>query len=351
MNTMKRAASAAAVAGLAAGFASAASAQQITLQFGHFWPTGAGPHADMAIDWTNQVTECTDGQVQFEFHTSGSQLGAVTRLEDHLRAGLLDIAHGLNHFPRGRFTAATVIDTPNLARSSYANANTLWSLYEEGLLAETYAGLHMLALHAHPAGHLHTRGQAVRLPSDVSGMRIRTPSPSMIMAVESMGGTAVGVPPGETYEVLARGTADGTVFPYEAVFGFGLAEVLDFHTEVGFYTTSFWFAMNENTFNNLPENVQACVNEASGRSLVQRIGAEYWPSWDIPGLEAAQAAGNEIIHLTEEERAAWTEHFIPVAEQWLDSLEAEGVDNAREIYARAQELVAQYEAAWQARSD
>ncbi len=351
MNTMKRAACAAAVAGLAAGFASAASAQQITLQFGHFWPTGAGPHADMAVNWTNEVSECTGGEVGFEFHTAGSQLGSVTRLEDHLRAGLLDVAHGLNHLPRGRFPTSTVMDTPMLARSAYANSNAMWTLFEEGMISEQYDGMHMLALHAHPAGHLHTRGRPVRVPGDAAGLRIRAPSPSMIMLVESLDATAVGVPPGETYEVLSRGIADGTVFPYEAIFGFGLAEVLDYHTESGLYTLSFWFAMNEDSYNRLPENVRDCIDAASYRPLVQRIGGEYWPSWDVPGRDAAVARGNEIITLTDEERAAWIAHLEPVADQWLASLEQEGVSNAREIHDRARDLILQYQDAYEARQD
>ena len=346
---MKRSRLLASAAAIAAMGVTGVSAQEITLSFGHLWPTGAGPHADFAIDWTEEVSACTDGQVAFEFHTAGSQLGAVTRLEDHLRAGLLDIAHGLNHLPRGRFDAATVIDTPLLAQSAYANSNALWTLYEEGLISEQYDGIHVLALHAHDAGLIHTSGTPVRVPSDVEGLRIRSPAPSVNLMVESLGATAVGVPPGETYEVLSRGTADGTVFPYEAVYGFGLAEVLDYHSEVGLYTTSFWFAMNEDVYDNLPENVRDCVDAASYRPLVERAGGEYWPAWDAPGRDAALEQGNEIITLTDEERDAWRAHFEPVVEDWLDELEGEGVANAREIYARAQELVSEDQEAYETR--
>jgi TRAP-type transport system periplasmic protein len=333
----------AATLSLAIGSA-AAHADQVTLNFGHFWPAGAGPHADFALDWTEQVAECANGAVAFEFHTGGSQLGNVTRLEDFLRGGLLDIAHGLNHLPRGRFDAATVIDTPLLAQSAYANSRALWSLFEEGLISDPYEGLKVLALHAHDAGLIHTAGTPVRVPEDARGLRIRTPAPSVALMVESLGAIPVGVPPTETYEVLSRGTADGTVFPYEAVYGFNLAEVLDYHSEVDLYTTSFWFAMNEDTYNGLPEDVRACVDEASYQPLVERFGSHYWPQWDAPGKELAISEGNEIIELTDEERALWVAHFEPVAEEWLDSLVESGVDNAHEAYDRAVELVSQYQA-------
>ena len=82
-------------------------AQPVKLKFAHFWPMGAGPHKEFAVNWTDQITECSGGEITFEFHTAGTQLGKVTKLEDELRAGIVDIAHGLNHLPRNRFTTAT----------------------------------------------------------------------------------------------------------------------------------------------------------------------------------------------------------------------------------------------------
>lgn len=336
--------SAFAVAGLMAG---AAHAEPVTLKFAHFWSTSGGAHTDFALDWTNQVTECTNGEVQFEFHTGGSQLGNPGKLEEFLRAGLVDVAHGLNHFPRNRFTHATIIDTPLLAQSAHANSNTLWSLFEEGLISEPYDGLKVLALHAHNAGMIHTNGTPVHVPADIAGLRIRTPSPSVALMVEALGGISVGVPPTETYEVLSKGTADGTVFPWEGVAAFNLAEVLENHTAAGFYTTSFWFAMNEDTYAELSSDAQSCVDAASYRALVNRTG-EYWDAWDVPGHDQAVAAGNAIIIPTEDEQAVWAEAMTPVIELYHDSLREGGIDNVDEIYTRAQELVAEYQAAYEA---
>ncbi|PCH98261.1 MAG: C4-dicarboxylate ABC transporter [Rhodobacteraceae bacterium] len=327
--------------GLLAG---AASAEPVTLKFAHGWPTGAGPHADFALDWTKQVTECTKGDVQFEFHTGGSQLGNFGKLEEYLRAGLIDVAHGLNHFPRNRFNASTVIDTPLLAKSAHANSNTLWTLFEEGLISESYDGMKVLALHAHNAGMIHTNGKAVRLPTDVAGLRIRTPSPAAAIMITALGGIPVGVPPTETYEVLSKGTADGTVFPWEAVSGFKLAEVLENHTDAGIYTTSFWFGMNEKSYKSLSAEAQTCVDAASNRTLVNKMG-DYWNKWDAPGKAQAIEAGNNIIVLTDAEKAVWTETMTPVIATYHDSLRGDGgVKNVDEIYARAQELVVKYQA-------
>lgn len=332
---------------LATILGTAANADPVTLKFAHFWPTGAGPHADFATQWTEQVTACSGGEISFEFHTAGSQLGNVTKLEEFLRAGLVDVAHGLNHFPRNRFDEATIIDTPLLAKSAYANSNTLWSLFEEELISEPYDGLKVLALHAHNAGLIHTNSTAVTTPADLEGLRIRAPSPAVGMMLEELGAVPVGVPPGETYEVLSKGTADGTIFPWEGVAAFKLAEVLDYSSDLRLNAASFWFAMNEGSYEGLSDSQRTCVDDASYRPLVNEFGA-YWDAWDEPGKAQTEAAENEVIVPSEDQMAEWTAAIAPVVTKYHDALREGGFANVDEAYARAQELVTQFEAEYQA---
>ncbi|MFZ7093961.1 TRAP transporter substrate-binding protein [Primorskyibacter sp. 2E233] len=328
----------------------AAQAEPVTLKFAHFWPTTAAAHTDFATDWTNQVTECSNGDIQFEFHTGGSQLGKITKLEEFTRAGLVDIAHGLNHVPRGRFPHATVMDTPLLGRSAYANSKMLWTLYEEGLISAPYEGLQVLAIHSHNASILHTNdSKQIRVPEDMEGLRFRSASESTGLALEALGAVPVGLPATETYEALAKGTAAGTFFPWEAVFAFKIAEVLDYHTEVPLIASSFFFAMNENKYNSLSEEHRACIDQASYAPLVDRFGT-YWDEWDRPGRDLAIKGGNEIVTISESEMALWEEALEPVIGTYLASLKEQGVENIDDIYARAKDLVTEYQAEYENRA-
>ena len=69
---------------------------------------------------------------------------------------------------------------------------------------------------------------------------------------------------------------------------------------------SFFFVMNEAKYNSLPENVQTCIDEASGETLVAKFG-DWWDAWDAPGKAAAEERGSEITVLSDEERAKWGE--------------------------------------------
>jgi TRAP-type C4-dicarboxylate transport system substrate-binding protein len=328
---------------LAAALAIPATGQaETTLKVSHYLPSIHGIETDFIKPWTEQVTECTDGEVTFEISGAGSQLGSVARQQEQVMAGVVDIAHGLHGIPRGRFPRTSIIDMPFLTDDAGAATYVLTQMLPNEL-AEEYKGLKVLALHAHNGGLVHTGSKKVETMEDMTGLRIRTPSPAVSEMLSFLGATPQGLPPGEVYESLQRGVIDGTVFPWDPVKSFGLNEVLNYHLDAGAYTVSFFYVMNESSFNSLSAEAQACVDQASGDALSAKFGT-WWDEWDAPGRQDAIDAGHEITELSPEERQRWRQALAPMIEGYLDTLEAGGIDNAREIYARMQELVSEYEA-------
>ena len=329
-----------AAAGLLA--ASSAQAETITLKISSFLPSSHPTQVDFIEPWAEALKERTNGQVEVEIYPAGSAFGHVAKQLDQVRAGVVDIAHGLTGIPRGRMPRTLIMDMPFLVETADAASRTLWDLYQDGDIAEDYKGLKVLALHAHNAGLIHTRGVQVTSMEDLEGLRLRTPSQAISMMLEALGANPVGMPPTEVYENLQKGVLDGNVFPYEAVHGFKLYEVLDYHLDARAYTTSFYFVMNQQRFDSLPEDVQAAIDELSGEALVSKFG-DWWNTWDEAGIADIEAAGNPVVTLSDEERDRWREALAPMIDAYLDQIEAQGVTNARAIYAKAQELVAQYE--------
>lgn len=316
-------------------------AAEYELKLSHFLPPVHGIHTDFLQPWAEELASCSDGQVAVEIFPGGTQLGNVARQQEQVLAGVMDIAHGLHGIPRGRFPRTSVIDLPFLTESADAASRTLWALFPDHL-AEEYEGLKVLALHAHNGGLIHTRGTQVATMEDMRGLRIRTPSPAISMMLESLGAIPQGMPPGQVYENLEKGVIDGTVFPWDPVRSFRLAEVLEHHLDARAYTVSFFFVMNRRSYDRLPAEVQACIDAASGDALIARFG-DWWNAWDAPGLAAAEEKGNSVATLSDEERDRWRSALAPMIKAYLDELESQGVENAREIYAAAQDYVAQFE--------
>ncbi|NBC94937.1 MAG: C4-dicarboxylate ABC transporter [Deinococcus-Thermus bacterium] len=326
---------------LALGIAGApAAAQEIELTLSHFLPPVHGIHTDFIEPWARELEARTDGRVAVEIFPGTAALGNVAQQYDQVVAGVTDIAHGLAGIPRGRFPRTSIMDLPFLTDDAGVASQTLWTLYQE-MIGDEYAEVKVLALHCHNGGLIHTRETPVETMEDMAGLRIRTPSPAISSMLEFLGATPVGLPPGQVYENLQRGAIDGSVFPWDPVASFRLAEVLDHHLAAGAYTTCFFFVMNQGTYDDLPEAVRAEIDAMSGESLVAQFG-DWWDAWDAPGLEAAEARGNAISFLTDAERERWRAALDPMIEDWLDAMEADGIDDARAIYARAQELVAEH---------
>jgi len=315
--------------------AGAAPAQEIELKLSHFLPPVHGIHTDFIEPWARELEARTGGQVKVSIFPGGTQLGNVARQYDQVRAGVVDIAHGLTGIPRGRFPRTSIVDLPFLFDDADQATRALWAVLPD-YLAEEYPGVKVLALHAHNPGLIHTRDRPMRTMDDLQGLRIRTPSPAISMMLEHLGAIPQGLPPGEVYEALQKGVIDGTVFPWDPVASFKLVEVLNHHLDARTYTVSFFFVMNQAKYNGLPEDVRSAIDELSGDHLIPKFGP-WWAAWDKPGLDAAQAAGQEIVPLSQEERERWLETLQPMIEAYLDQIEAEGVENAREIYVALQE--------------
>ena len=336
MTQIRRIAALAAATALTTGAAQA----QTELSLSHFLPAVHGIHTDFIEPWAESVTECTGGELTFNIHPGGTARGDVTRQQEQVLAGVVDVAHGLHGIPRGRFPRTSLIDLPFLTDDAGAATYALWELFDD-YLAEEYDGLKVLALHAHNGGLIHTRDRPVETMEDLEGMRIRTPSPAISDMLTFLGADPQGLPPGEVYENLQRGVIDGTVFPWDPVNSFGLAEVLNYHLEAGVYTVSFFFVMNQDRFDSLSETAQACIDENSGDALVANFD-QWWDDWDAPGREAAEARGSEIRVLSDDERERWREALEPMIDAYIAGVEADGVDNAREIYEAMQDKIAEY---------
>ncbi len=291
--------------------------------------------------WAAELERRTNGKVKVRFFPAGSAFGYVAKQMDQVRAGAVDLAHGLTGTPRGRLPRTSIIDMPFLVQSSNAASKTLWKLFPDYLKTE-YRGVKVLALHAHNAGIIHTRGKQVKTMADMKGLRLRTPSYAVAMMLEQLGASPVGMPPTQVYENLEKGVIDGTVFPWEAINGFRLYEPLEYHLDAKVYTTSFFFVMNQGKYDRLPADVRKVIDEISGDALVNQIGS-LWDEWDQPGLEAVKKKNNAITTLTPAQRNEWRTALAPMIEKYLDSIEKKGIKNAREIYAKAQAYVEQFE--------
>lgn len=331
---------AAALAALAASAIPAHAQEKIELKLSHVVPSSHWHHNEFLEPWGKELERRTNGKVVVRLFPVTSPLGNIANQLDQVRAGVTDIAHGVAGVPRGRMPRVGIVEMPFLFDSADAATRTLWSMAPK-YFREDFQGLKLLAIHAHSPGGIHTREKKVERLEDLRGLRIRTPTAPSNEMISLLGGTPVGLPIPAVYENLQRGVVDGTVFPWDPIGTYKLAEVTRHHLEGNLYTIALWFAMNEKKYQSLPADVRKAIDEISGDALIPKFG-KWWTTADQMGVEAAKARGNTITKLSGEERKRWEEALIGMLNRQMTGLEAAGIKNAREIYFEMQKGNAKY---------
>lgn len=326
---------------LTAGFGAITASAETTLKMSHFVPTAIGLHTDFMEPWARELEDCSGGEVTVEIHPAGSALGNITKQYDQVRAGVTDIAFGHTGIPRGRFPRTSLIELPFMAKSANASSFALWNVANT-LLKPEYPDVHILGMMAHNPGVIHSN-KPITSMSDLAGQRIRTPNPSISAVLEHYGAEAVGLPPGQIYENLQKGTVDGVAIDWTGIAAFRLSEVVQHHYDIPLYTVGFFFAMNQNTYDGLSDAVRACVDGISGDALVAKFGP-WWDKWGAGGLAQEQASADDVITVaTPEQIEAAKADLAEVTEALLQVVKDAGVDNADDIRAALEAESAKYD--------
>jgi len=334
----------------AAGLAVAAIARpafakaEVTLKMSNYLPPMHGFTRDFMVPFGEELKERTGGKVEVEVLDATTAFGKIDRQADQVRAGVIDIALGLNGIPRDRFVASSIMEMPFLVERAGSGSRAMWELFKEGAFGGEYDNFHVLGLMVHNGGLIHTVDKPVRTLDDLAGLRLRTPSPAVSAMLEELGASPVGMPPSAIYENLQKASLDGVITTWDLVGAIRANELLKYHTDAAAYAAGFHIVMNKKSYARLSDDVREVFDAMTGDALVAKMG-DWWDAWDTRGREDAVARGNEIITIDDETRAAWKTRLDPMITGYLDSLKDKGVADPQAVYARAQDLIAQFETA------
>lgn len=307
-----------------------ATAQTVELKLAHFLPTANGMHSDFMEPWARDLESCSEGEVKVTIFPGGTQLGNPGKIYDAVRAGAVDIAQGLSGIPGGRFERTRIAELPFIFDNADQATRAIWSVFPEHLETE-FPDVKILAIHAHNPGQVHTTEKQVTTTDDLQGLRLRFPTAAASAMISALGGNPVGLPPGAVYENAEKGVIDGAVFTWDTMASFNLAEVMKYHLDAKAYVTTFWFGMNQRTYDGLSDKVKACVDGQSGEALIAKFG-DWWNAWDKAGYDRVVAEGHDITVLSDEERAKWAATLEPMVTAFIADLESKGIDDAQAIY-------------------
>jgi len=173
---------------------------------------------------------------------------------------------------------------------------------------------------------------------DLKGMKIAGSAPEVPL-MKALGAVPVVMPLPAFYESMDKGVADGVSIPYGALGGWKLYEVTKYHTNVHFGTGPSWTAMNIDTWNSLPPDIQQIVTEVSNKIPVMFTAAVTGEANRT--INKIKELGQEIIELSPQERARWVATAEPIWNKWAADMEAKGLPG-RAVLAEAIRIAEEY---------
>lgn len=316
----------------------------IEIIFCHSMPAQA-PAAKVFKRWGDMIEQKSGDRVEFIYYWSNSLLSSDEAIKG-VKVGTADVTSVFSATQNYMPLTYNIMYMPFMGYPSMTEGTEIYEqLYNKfQVLRDEFKGLKRLSSRMYAAVQIHTADKMVKLPSDLKGVKVAcTTAGQMAMLVDMLGGAPVHMPTADMSMALNSGIVGGWFDHFPAIKVFGALTNLPHHTIMGEGGISMGLAsliMNPATFNKLPSDIQKIFEETSAWLSQELIRV------DKIEIEAAMNKAKELDHtfvyLTPEEIELWSDAAIPLHQQWIAEMEAEGKP-AKAIYDEARRLIKEYD--------
>lgn len=313
------------LAGLALGATAPGTAHAATrLRISTWLPPTHHLPADTLTTWSRAIAAASDGEVQLAIDPA--PIAKPPAQYDLVRDGIADIAYHVMAYTPGPFEIVRGVELPFISPDAEIGSQACYDWYDRNVgFEKEFKDVKVLSLMVHGPGAIHTKQKITNL-EELQNVKLRVGGGGVAMS-KALGATPVAMPAPKAYEAISKGVADGAMFPYEAVKGFRLVELVKYHLSIpgGLYTTPFAVIMNRAKWEKLPDAHKKVLTDLGGVAGAKMLG-QGWDRADKAGLATAQKAGNEVNTLGGAELERWAAKIAFMEEAWIKKAESRGLD-------------------------
>ncbi|MCV6590307.1 MAG: TRAP transporter substrate-binding protein [Marinobacterium sp.] len=301
-------------------------------------------NAEVWPTWAGWVEEATEGRVKVVVEYG---LGHPKTMFELVEDGVVDASFSYHGYVPGRFKLTQAVEQPGLGASAEAASVAHWRIYERYFAkAQEHDGLEVIGLFTHSQGQLHTT-KPVKSLADLEGRKLRLGGGVQGELGHRLGVTPVGAPAPKVYEMMQQGVIDGYLLSMIEHRYMRLSEVTPYVVRFpqGMYMGSFGIFMNPDFLDGLSEADRKAILSVSGEKLSAMAGRA-WDRGNAEGLEAARAAGVNILDVKPDEplAKAFDDLTADMDQRFLKIVERRGVD-AEKALAELRQIARDYQPA------
>jgi len=308
---------------VAGGIALGAAAQAKDLKVAFFASPKHPIWARLMAPWGKAIESANVGLKVTGFPGSqigGSPPGAFKRVVN----GIADVEFAMQGYTSTVFPRTLLVEIPLQWGSPTEATKALWRIFDKHL-AKEYKRVKVLAMWVTDTPTIMTN-KVVRVPDDLAGLKLRTPSRNQAAIIKGFGAIPVAMPMPQTYGAIEKGVVDGAVVGISVVNSFKLAEVVkNYIVDLPMGYSPQMIAMNRSVYDSLTAAQKAVIDKHSGLELSLK-GARLYERAREGGLKTVKKRKDtQITTLTAAEKAAWEARLKTIADQWVKDFEKQGL--------------------------
>ena len=302
----------------------------------------------MLVPFARAIEEESKGRIEVDLKPLGGY-GKPTELFTMVEKGGIEMASTVQGYHPGRFPQSSVMELPFMYDNSIAGTSAMMSLHKEGLLDKDYASVKVIALYVLPPYAIFTTGKKVQSVKDFRGLRIRTPSTTVGVALAKLGAIPLGLPLTMMGDTLASGHVDALGYGWDSlttakgVNGKPLIDQISVAVDARLGAPALMVVMNRAKWDSLPAELKLIIDKHS--SELPMVSAGIRESQEAETKKKLQADPRiTSISFSDEQRAELQRVTAPAIQEWKANMAKLGIDGER-LYTRARELIMQYKVA------
>jgi TRAP-type C4-dicarboxylate transport system substrate-binding protein len=303
--------------------AAQAAAKPIKLLWATFTPPGDVSTETMQA-FAEELKKRSGGRVEIELSLGGA-LAPAPQLYDKLVAGACDMVFLMPYAVTGVFPYTDVPTLPCVLPKAEAATKAILSLFKKGYTDKAWDKVKFLWAFTGSGAVLYWRDKPATTIAEFANKKIRTFSATQANAMSALGAVPVSMPVGECYGALGKGTVDGMWAGYFSCIPFKWYEVAKYCTEMRMFAGLNCAAMNLDSYNKLPKDIQKIIDEMSYPN------EKYWLE-AAKKTDAAEDAGKKkfaevgrIDQLAPGELSKMEPLLAPIWTKWIADMEAKGL--------------------------
>jgi len=294
-------------------------------------------------EWCDLLEKNTTGKMKCNILPRG--VAAPPGTLDAVKNGLADVSFTVHGYTPGRFLYTQMAEFPflgNTAEPISAAFNKIAMANPE--FAAEHQGVKVIAFFTHGPGIVFNTKKPVTQVADLQGLKWRVGGGMVNEITKTLNMNVTLKPAPDSYELLAGGVMDGTLFPAESTESFKIDKLIKHATFFpgGLYNTSFVFMMNQGRYDKLSAEEKKAVDAISGDVAARGFGRN-WDKVDRRGIALMQANGVQMVKADAKFVADVKSKTSGLEAKWVKDAEAKGLKNAAKVLADFRAEIARQE--------